>query len=121
MNPNALGKMVILQATFTRSPRHIHEYVQDAMTYVWAYDHPDLFNIFTCKSMWDEIKEFFLLDNLHRIDMILLHAWYKSEGKYTKQYPRDLLAKTIYTGNDRYPYYRRRSSEDSGKTITLKE
>ncbi|GFU44401.1 helitron_like_N domain-containing protein [Trichonephila clavipes] len=42
-----------------------------------------------------------------------------SDGKCTKQYPRDLLAETI-TGNDGYPLYRRRSTEDGGKSIKLK-
>ncbi|GFR14530.1 ATP-dependent DNA helicase [Trichonephila clavata] len=42
-----------------------------------------------------------------------------SDEKCTKRYPRDLLAETI-TGNDGYPLYRRRSTEDGGKSITLK-
>ncbi|GFR31820.1 helitron_like_N domain-containing protein [Trichonephila clavata] len=42
-----------------------------------------------------------------------------SDGKCTNRYPRDLLAETI-TGNDGYPLYRRRSTEDGGKSITLK-
>ncbi|GFS49323.1 ATP-dependent DNA helicase [Trichonephila clavipes] len=42
-----------------------------------------------------------------------------SDGKCTKRYPRDLLAETI-TGNDGYPLYRRRSTEDGGKSIKLK-
>jgi len=43
MNPNALEKMVILPAIFTGSPRYMHEYAQDAMTYVRAYGFLDLF------------------------------------------------------------------------------
>jgi len=42
-----------------------------------------------------------------------------SDGKCTKQYPINLLAETI-NENNRYPHYRRRSSEYSGKIITLK-
>jgi len=42
-----------------------------------------------------------------------------SNGKCKKRYPRNLIAETI-TGNDGYPLYRRRSSEDDGKPITLK-
>ncbi|GFX87397.1 ATP-dependent DNA helicase [Trichonephila clavipes] len=42
-----------------------------------------------------------------------------SDGKCTKRYPRDLLAETI-TGNDGYPLYLRRSTEDGGKSIKLK-
>lgn len=32
-NPNELGKMVIIPATLTGTPRHMHEYAQDAMIY----------------------------------------------------------------------------------------
>ncbi|GFV91559.1 helitron_like_N domain-containing protein [Trichonephila clavipes] len=42
-----------------------------------------------------------------------------SDGNCTKRYPRDLLAETI-TGNDGYLLYRRRSTEDGGKSIKLK-
>ncbi|GFQ76498.1 helitron_like_N domain-containing protein [Trichonephila clavata] len=41
------------------------------------------------------------------------------DRKCTKRYPRDLLAETI-TGNDGYLLYRRRSTEDGGKSIALK-
>ncbi|XP_059162951.1 uncharacterized protein LOC131946277 [Physella acuta] len=52
--------MVILPATFTGSTRRLHEYAQDAMTYVRNYGHPDLFITFTCHRKWDEIKELLL-------------------------------------------------------------
>jgi len=55
-NPNDLGKMVILPSTVTGSPRHMHEYTQDAMTYVRNYGRPDLFITFTCNSAWPEIN-----------------------------------------------------------------
>jgi len=42
-----------------------------------------------------------------------------SDGKCTKRYPRDLFAETI-TDNDGYPLYHRRSTENGGKSITLK-
>ena len=38
----------------------MHEYAQDAMTYVRAYGRPDLFITFTCNPTWDEIKELLL-------------------------------------------------------------
>lgn len=34
-NISDIGKMVILPTTFTGSPRHMHEYAQDAMTYAF--------------------------------------------------------------------------------------
>jgi len=49
--------MVIIPTTFTGSLRHIHEYAQDAITYVQAYGRPDWFITFTCNPMWHEIKE----------------------------------------------------------------
>ena len=209
-NPNELGKMVILPATFTGSPRHLHEYAPDAMTYVRTYGRPDLFITFTCNPTWDEIKELLshgqLSSDRHDIiarvfkqklksmmDFIVKHhvfgetrcwmysiEWQKrglphahiliwlidkitpdkidevisaelpdidsdqgllevvtknmihgpcgainnespcmKDGKCTKRYPRALHAETI-TGNDGYPQYRRRSTEDGGKVITLK-
>ncbi|GFW10573.1 helitron_like_N domain-containing protein [Trichonephila clavipes] len=61
VNPNELGRMAILPSTFTGSPRHMHEYAQDAMTYVRAYGRPDLFVTFTCNPTWNEIKELLLV------------------------------------------------------------
>ncbi|XP_071629550.1 LOW QUALITY PROTEIN: uncharacterized protein [Temnothorax longispinosus] len=40
------------------------------------------------------------------------------DEKCTKRYPRDLHSETI-TGNDGYPQYRRRSTKDGGKLITI--
>ncbi|GFX49107.1 putative DNA helicase [Trichonephila clavipes] len=60
-NPNELGRMAILPSTFTGSPRHMHEYAQNAMTYVRAYGRPDLFVTFTCNPTWNEIKELLLV------------------------------------------------------------
>src|ERR1043165_9341430 len=54
VNPDELGKMVILLATFTGSPRHMHEYAQDAMAVQIQ------FITFTCNPTWDEIKELLL-------------------------------------------------------------
>ncbi|GFV92986.1 helitron_like_N domain-containing protein [Trichonephila clavipes] len=34
--------------------------MHDALTYVRAYDRPDIFIIFTCNPAWDEIKELLL-------------------------------------------------------------
>ncbi|UYV75380.1 hypothetical protein LAZ67_13000048 [Cordylochernes scorpioides] len=50
------GKLVILPATFTGSPRHMHEYTQDAMVFVRTYGRPDLFITFTCNPSWPEMN-----------------------------------------------------------------
>ncbi|GBP93412.1 hypothetical protein EVAR_84303_1 [Eumeta japonica] len=39
-----------------RKPRHMHEYAQDAMTYVRNYGTPDLFITVTCNPKWTEIE-----------------------------------------------------------------
>lgn len=52
---NQLGKLVILPSSVTGSPRHMHEYTQDAMTYVRKFGRPDLFITFTCNPTWKEI------------------------------------------------------------------
>lgn len=59
-NVDNIGKRVILPATFTGSPRHMHEYSQDGMIYVQKYGKPDLFVTFTCNPSWTEIKDLLL-------------------------------------------------------------
>ncbi|XP_067635181.1 uncharacterized protein [Eurosta solidaginis] len=53
-----IGCLTILPGTYVGSPRHIHEYAQDAMTYVLNYGRPDLFITFTCNPKWPEITYF---------------------------------------------------------------
>ncbi|CAM4842651.1 unnamed protein product [Rotaria magnacalcarata] len=66
-NTDNLDQLVILPSTFTRSPRHMHEYTQDAMTYVKNYGRPDLFVTFTRNATWEEIQEE-LLDGQNPFD-----------------------------------------------------
>jgi len=53
---NNIGRLTILPATYIGSPRHMHQYTQDAMSYVRKYGRPDLFITFTCNPQWDDIK-----------------------------------------------------------------
>lgn len=46
--------------TFVGSPRHMHEYAQDAMAYVARYGQPDLFITFTCNQAWQDVKDHLL-------------------------------------------------------------
>ena len=55
INPNDLGRLVILPSTFVNSLRYLHEYTQDTFTYVRVYVHPDLFITFTCNPMMAEM------------------------------------------------------------------
>ncbi|UYV67668.1 hypothetical protein LAZ67_5001525, partial [Cordylochernes scorpioides] len=66
-----IGQMVILSASYAGSPRHMHEYAQDAMTYVCTYGRPDLFLTFTCNPAWAEIKILLLpgQQSSHRHDL----------------------------------------------------
>lgn len=56
-NAENVGRMTILPATYIGSPRHMHEYAQDAMSYVRHYGTADLFVTFTCNPQWLEIKQ----------------------------------------------------------------
>lgn len=56
-NAADIGRVTILPATYIGSPRHMHEYAQDAMTYVRNYGRPDLFITFTCNPKWKEITQ----------------------------------------------------------------
>ncbi|KIH68828.1 hypothetical protein ANCDUO_00835 [Ancylostoma duodenale] len=56
-NSTDVGRLVILPATFTGSPRHMHEYAQDSMLYVRTCGRSDLFITFTSNPEWTEIKD----------------------------------------------------------------
>lgn len=56
-NAQNVGRTTILPATYVGSPRHMHEYAQDAMCYVRHYGTPDLFITFTCNPKWTEIQQ----------------------------------------------------------------
>ncbi|CAH2224923.1 jg5073, partial [Pararge aegeria aegeria] len=56
-NAQNVGRMTILPATYIGSPRHMHEYAQDAMSYVRHYGTADLIITFTCNPQWIEIKQ----------------------------------------------------------------
>ena len=210
-NTTNVGRLTILPSSYAGSPRHMHEYAQDAIAYVRLYGRPDLFITFTCNQSWDEILQLLLQGQsaVHRHDitarvfrqklkslinyivklevfgsvrcwmysvewqkrglphahiLIWLHKKITSneiddvisaeipdknvdkglhdiivknmihgpcgalnenspcmaKGRCTKQYPRLLVSNTI-TGNDGYPQYRRRSTEDGGKTAIIKK
>ncbi|GFX39484.1 helitron_like_N domain-containing protein [Trichonephila clavipes] len=43
-----IGNHVILPSSYVGSPRHMQEYIQDALTFVREYGRPCLFITFTC-------------------------------------------------------------------------
>jgi len=45
---NIIGTAYILPSSYIGSPRHMQEYIQDAMTYLRACGRPDLFITFMC-------------------------------------------------------------------------
>jgi len=55
LDPNNFGQLVILPSSFVNSPRYLHEYTQDAFSYVRNYGRPDLFITMTCNPTWSEI------------------------------------------------------------------
>ncbi|GBP04814.1 hypothetical protein EVAR_3733_1 [Eumeta japonica] len=59
-NAANIGRLTILPATYIGSPRHMHEYAQDAMTYVRHYGRPNVFITFTCNPKWIEIVQLLL-------------------------------------------------------------
>ncbi|CAJ0928188.1 unnamed protein product [Ranitomeya imitator] len=115
-DPKELGKMVILPPTVTGSPRHKHEYTQDAMTYVRKYGRPDLFITFTCNPAWEEIGGHLLpgQKTVNRHDPIARDL----KQKFSKM--TNLVTKSHIYGQDGYPVYRRRKPGDAGFTAKLK-
>ncbi|GFU35283.1 helitron_like_N domain-containing protein [Trichonephila clavipes] len=68
---NNIGTTYILPSSYSGSARHMHEYIQDVMTYVREYGRPDLFITFTCNPNWDEIKNLLFSGqtSVHRHDI----------------------------------------------------
>lgn len=52
---NSIGKLIVLPATFTGSPRYLQQYTQDAMTYVRHGGKPTLFITYTCNPKNEEL------------------------------------------------------------------
>ncbi|XP_050552549.1 uncharacterized protein LOC118277408 [Spodoptera frugiperda] len=66
-----IGNSVILPSSYVGSPRHMQEYIQDALTFVREYGRPCLFITFTCNPKWPEIVSLLLpgQNSIHRHDV----------------------------------------------------
>ena len=66
-----IGNSIILPSSYVGSPRHMQEYIQDAMTFVREYGRPCLFITFTCNPKWQEITSLLLpgQNAIHRHDI----------------------------------------------------
>lgn len=72
VNPTDLGKNIILPSSHVNSPRYLHEYAQDAITYARVFHRSALFLTFTCNPSWHEIKAALLphQQTQHRQDIV---------------------------------------------------
>jgi len=66
-----IGNSITLPSSYIGSPRHMQEYIQDALTFVHKYGRPCLFILFTCNPKWPEITSLLLPGQnvLHRHDI----------------------------------------------------
>ncbi len=80
---------MVLPATFTGSPRYMHQRTQDAMAYVRQYGTPDLFITFTCNPNWHDITSNLMPSQQasDRYDIVshVFHLKLKSMMKVIKQ------------------------------------
>ena len=67
---NNIGTAYIFPSSYIGGPRHMQEYIQDAMTYVHADDHIFLSHLRVIQT-WDEIKNLLLSGqtSMHRLDI----------------------------------------------------
>ena len=56
IDPNLIGKKIILPSTYTGSPRYMNEKFQDGMAIVREFGRPHLFITMTCNPAWPEIQ-----------------------------------------------------------------
>ncbi|GIY81352.1 ATP-dependent DNA helicase [Caerostris darwini] len=66
-----IGNSAILPSSYIGSPRHMQEYIQDAMDFVRQYGRPCYFITFTCNPKWQEITSLLLQDKMQYIVMTL--------------------------------------------------
>ncbi|GIY77822.1 hypothetical protein CDAR_370201 [Caerostris darwini] len=66
-----IGNSAILPSSYIGSPRHMQEYIQDAMAFVREYGRPCFFITFTCNPKWQEIASLLLpgQNAIHRHDI----------------------------------------------------
>ena len=55
-NNTNVGRLTVLPSSYAGSPRHMHEYAQDAIAFVRLYGRRDVYITFTCNQSWDEIQ-----------------------------------------------------------------
>ena len=55
LEASAIGKRIILPASFTVGPRYLFQNYQVAMAICRYYGYPDLFITFTCNARWPEL------------------------------------------------------------------
>ncbi|CAF4020810.1 unnamed protein product [Rotaria magnacalcarata] len=137
---NNRGQLVILPATFTGSLRHMHEYTREAMTY-WQEIQEELMEGQAPSDRQDLLARVFR-QKLIQLANIITKVMYLGQQdaryydsrpmwkyqsklsvygkqKVYKKISKQLLSDTE-TGDDGYPSYRRRSSEDGGIKAKIK-
>ena len=57
LDPSAVGRKVILPASFTSGPRSTHQNLQDALALLRIFKGSDLFITFTANPAWTEVTE----------------------------------------------------------------
>ncbi|XP_046868549.1 uncharacterized protein LOC124461006 [Drosophila willistoni] len=83
-----IGSSVILPSSYIGSPRHMQEYIQDAMTFVREYGPPCFFITFTCNPKWQEITSLLLPGQsaIHRHDRACEHARSNASGSIRRNF-----------------------------------
>ncbi|XP_058729905.1 uncharacterized protein LOC131601957 [Vicia villosa] len=66
--PSAVGKRIVLPASFTGGLRYMFNNCQDAMAICKKFGYPDLFITITCNANWPEIKNFVTIRGLTASD-----------------------------------------------------
>ncbi|GFW31815.1 helitron_like_N domain-containing protein [Trichonephila clavipes] len=69
-----IGNHVILPSSYVGSPRHMQEYIQDALTFVREYGRPCLFITFTCNQNGQRSHLCYCLAKIQYIAMTLQHV-----------------------------------------------
>ncbi|XP_075658771.1 uncharacterized protein LOC142628592 [Castanea sativa] len=113
-----VGHRTILPSSFVRSPRDMIQRFQDAMNLVQKFGKPNLFITMTCNPGWEEIRNELLPGQTSTQTYDTWSLWntkskitLHENGKCKKSYSNPFSRET-YQGNDSYPVYRRRDTNN---------
>jgi len=107
-NSSAVGKRIVLPASFTGGMRYMFNNCQEAMAICKRFGYPDLFITITCNVNWSEIREFVTSRGLTAADRpdIVCRVFKMKLDQMMVDFKKDEYFGKVNAGNDINPYFK---------------